>query len=311
MPERLTNLRPAQARLVSAIAEHGQLQLAAQACNMSPPAASRMLSDIERDLYAPLFERTPKGMVATFIGEVVARRAARVVAELRDMERDLMDFRSGRGGRVRVGAVTGPALGSVAPAVLALKSEAPRADIAVEVAPSAALVGALARGELDFAFARLPEDLDPADFDIQPALHENVVLLVRAGHPLAARSSLELSQLANLPWILQQRGAPIRQAVETAYAAIGRPPPGDVVTTSSLLFIMALLVESDAVAAMTREVADLMVGESIAARFRILALTNPINVVPYQLLRARDRLLSPIAQRLYQHCRERAVASSA
>lgn len=278
---------------------------------MSSPAASRMLADIERDLRTPLFERTPKGMTPTFIGHVIARRAARVVAELRDMERDLRDFRGGHGGKVRVGAVTGPALGSVVPAVRALKATAPLADIAVEVAPSAVLVGALARGDLDFAFARLPDEFDPGEFEIQPALNESIVFLVRAGHPMANRSGLELSQLANLPWILQQRGAPIRKAVDAAFAAIGRPPPSDVVTTSSLLFNMALLVESDAVAAMTREVADLMLGETIAARFDILALTNRIDVEPYLLLRARDRILSPIAQRLYNYCQENATASSA
>lgn len=299
MQSLISNLRPAQARLIAAIAERGQLQLAAQACQMTQPAASRALAEVERALNAPLFRRTPKGMEPTVIGSIVARRAQRIVLELRDMDRDLRDLRAGRGGRVRVGAVTGPALGYVVPAIQELKQTAPRADISVDVAPSIILSDALLRGDLDFALARIPADVEPADFDIAPARDEKVSLVVRAGHPLAGATAVDLADLATLPWVLQERGAPIRNAVDAGFAAIGRPSPADVVTTSSLLVIIAMLVDTDAVAAMTDEVAELIMSDRVAARFRRLDVRRPIEVEPYLLLKSRYRVLSPLAQRLY------------
>lgn len=298
MAERLANLRPAQARLIAAIARHGQLQLAAQNCRMSQPAASRMLAELERALDTPLFLRTPKGMEPTPIGEMIARRAERITLELQEMAQDLGDMRAGRGGRVRVGAVTGPALGTVVPAVRALKKEAPGAEISVEVAPSATLVQALIRGDLDFALARLPPEADRADFDIEPARNEVVSLLVRQGHPMSGNPGVTLTQLKDYPWILQQRGAPIRTAVDAAFAALGEPTPPDVTTTSSLLVILALLADSDSIAALTREVTDLIVSDRVGARFERLSLRDRLEVEPYLLLRARYRVLPPVAQRL-------------
>lgn len=309
MLERLTNLRPAQARLIAAIAERGQLQLAAQACQMTQPAASRTLAEVERMLNAPLFRRTPKGMEPTAIGTIVAQRAQRIVLELRDMDRDLRDLRAGRGGRVHVGAVTGPALGYVVPAIVALKEAAPRAEVSVDVAPSVILGEALRRGDLDFALARIPPEGEPADFDVAPARDEKVSLVVRAEHPLAEAHALDLADLAGLPWILQARGAPIRNAVDAGFAAIGRPTPADVVTTSSLLVIIAMLVGSDAVAAMTDEVAELIMSDKVGARFRRLDVRRPIEVEPYLLLTPRNRVLSPLALRLYALVRERLGAS--
>lgn len=304
MVETLTNLRPAQARLIAEIAAHGQLQLAAQSCRISQPAASRMLADLERALGTALFLRTPKGMEPTQLGTIIARRAERIVLELQEMGQDLRDLRSGHAGRVRVGAVTGPALGCVVPAVRRLKEIAPRVDVFVEVAPSAALVQALARGELDFVLARLPPEHDRADFVIEPARNEVVSLMVRAGHPMSGREAVDLAQLSDYPWILQQSGAPIHTAVANAFAATGRPTPANVTTTSSLLVIMALLAETDAVAAMSREVTNLVVSDRVGARFDRLALRDRLEVEPYFLLRARHRVLPPVALRLLALHRE-------
>jgi len=298
MPKRLANLRPVQARLIAAIAAHGQLQLAAQSCQMTQPAASRMLADLERGLETTLFLRTPKGMEPTPAGEMLARRAARIVLELRDMAQELRDLRDGHSGHVRVGAVTGPALGYVVPAIRALKQEAPGAEVSVEVGPSTTLVPALARGDLDFVLARVPPDLDRTDFEIEPAQHEIGALMVRDGHPMAAHGRVELPQLVDFPWILQQRGAPIRTAVDAAFAEAGCPTPRDVTTTSSLLVIMALMADTDSIAAMSREVTNLLLSERVGARFARLRLDTPLMIEPYLLLRARHRVLPPVALRL-------------
>ena len=72
MAEFLQNMRPAQSRLVLEVATHGQLQVAAVACGMTQPAASRMLAEIEAQLGVRLFLRTPKGMEPTPEGALIA-----------------------------------------------------------------------------------------------------------------------------------------------------------------------------------------------------------------------------------------------
>ena len=62
-------------RLIQAIAETGQLALAAERLSITQPAASRMLAGMESLIGVSLFTRHPKGMTPTPIGETLARNA--------------------------------------------------------------------------------------------------------------------------------------------------------------------------------------------------------------------------------------------
>ncbi|MEI4488455.1 LysR family transcriptional regulator [Frigidibacter sp. MR17.14] len=300
----LTNLSPRQARLIAAVADHGQLQIAAASCGMTQPAASRMLAELERVLDTRLFQRLPKGMEPTPAGVLLARHARRLVNDLGRLVEEFTDLRAGLGGAVRVGAVTGPALGQLVPAVQALKGEAPQVDISIEVGPSVQLVQMLERGDLDFALARLPSRFDQREFEFEPARDEVVQLLVRAGHPMVGQGAVAIGALHGLPWILQDRDAPIRRAIETAFHDEGHGSPPDVITTSSLLAIIALLKDSDAVAPMSQEVLDLLLNPPVAADFGRIELNRLVTVEPYLILRARGRFLSRAAERLLSLVRD-------
>ena len=64
-------------RTAAAIAEHGSLRAAARNLGVAQPSLTRGLSELEREIGAPLFERRSKGMIATPIGEAFVRRRVR------------------------------------------------------------------------------------------------------------------------------------------------------------------------------------------------------------------------------------------
>lgn len=292
----MVNLKLGQMRLVAAIAEHGQLQLAASTLALSQPAASRILSEIERTVGAPLFDRHPKGMELTEMGRVVARHAEAMVLGMRDLTRELADLREGRGGIVRTGSVTGPALGFLVPAIRQLKAATPDVQVMVDVAPSVNLVRGLMAGDYDFIIARLPEGLRRNDFTIQLAGVETVRFLARRDHPLAGQRGLPLSALGHHEWIIQDRGAPIRRVVEEELLRQGARPPANVITTSSLLLMMAFLQQSNAVAPMSAEVVALLAQSE--SGFSALDLVDELTVPPYYVIEARGRTHSPVAASL-------------
>ncbi|SEM42994.1 DNA-binding transcriptional regulator, LysR family [Gemmobacter aquatilis] len=291
-------LKPAQLRLIHEIAETRQLQLAAVAVSMTQPAASRMLSEIERAMGAPLFLRQPKGMEPTEIGHVVIRRAQAMLREMRAMAAEVRALQDGFGGTVRVGAVTGPAVGYLVPAIRQIKREAPAVEITVDVAPSRDLLRHLAAGDLDFALARVLPEFDSREFDILPMRDEKVALLVRQGHPLARASAVTLTELSDYEWIMQERGAPIREATLEAFGALGLAEPRNTVNSSSLLLMIAYLSKSDAIAPMSEEVAQLLIQTPVGAAFSVLAVPRDIRVSPYFMLSLRRRQMLPIAAKL-------------
>jgi DNA-binding transcriptional LysR family regulator len=300
------NLKPAQLRLIVEVAESGQLQMAAAATSMTQPAASRMLAEIERAVGAPLFLRQPKGMELTEIGAVMVRRARAMLREMRSMAAEVQALREGQGGAVRVGAVTGPAVGYLVPAIRAIKREAPDAEITVDVLPSRDLLRQLTAGEMDFALARVLPDFDSREFEIHPMRDEKVALLVRAGHPLARAPRVTFTELTDYEWIMQERGAPIREATLEAFGAVGLAEPRNIVNSPSLLLMIAYLSRSDAIAGMSEEVAQLLTQPPVSAGFAVLTMPREVRVSPYYMLNLRRRPLSPVAARL----RELVIAHS-
>lgn len=287
-----------QLRLIAMIAEHRQLSLAAQALSLTQPAASRALADIERICGGPIFERHARGMTPTPLGELMVRRARNAVVEIAEASAEIARYNAGLGGIVRIGAVTGGAIGTAVPVVQRLRREAPDAEVHLEVAMSRPLVNELLALRLDFVLARLPPDATVDDFEAVPAREERIDIIAGAGHPLAGAEPVGLADLLACDWVMQAPGAPIRLAVERALLAQGARPPARVTNTSSLLVTIAMLATSQAVAPVSREVAELVAGDG--SGFVALPLRERPVVAAYSLLSLRGRRLSPVAQR----CRE-------
>lgn len=292
------SLKITHLRLINAIAETGQLGLAAEAVAITQPAASRLLAEIESITGSRLFDRNPKGMELTLIGRALAQRSRSILLELRYLTREVDELKAGMCGRASVGAVTGAAVGFVIPAVQQLKAVAPKAEIHVNVEASQVLVRDLIEGRNDFILARLLGDVDANDFDIQPARTESVQLVVREGHPLAGVRNVSFGDLGSYEWVIQTHRAPIREAVDNAFQTAGAQLPENVTNTTSLLVMIANLANSSAIAPMASEVSNLLIGNQVGARFEVLQLQDPIVLPPYFLLQMKGVQLSPVASRL-------------
>lgn len=299
-------LKPAWLALLQEIAEHGQLQSAAVTLGMTQPAASRMLAEIEARVGGALFLRQPKGMTPTETGMQVIRRARVILREMTSMAADLQNLREGFAGSVRIGAVTGPAVRFLVQAVREVKQLAPAADITIDAMPSRDLLALLTAGELDMAIGRILPEFDSQALNILPMGDEKVSFMVRADHPLARAASVTLTELHGYEWIIQSRGAPIREATLAAFAGLGLSEPVNVVSSPSILLTLAYLAGGDAVAPLSDEVARLLIQPPVKAGFVVLKVPHDIRVAPYYLLDLRRRPLSPLALRL----RERLIALS-
>ncbi|WP_417263749.1 LysR family transcriptional regulator [Celeribacter sp.] len=292
--------KPIHLEFLLKIQEVGQLQVAAHLLNMTQPAASRMLKDIEERCGTTLFKRTPKGMEPTPSGEVFIKHARIVLAGLDSLEKEIVALATGMAGEVRVGSVTGPAIGVLIPAMEILRERAPNISVTIDVAPSVDLVRGLDEGKFDFVMARVPPTHDSRDLHVHPARNEQVRLLVNEVHPLLSHSNVTLEELSHYPWIMQERGSPIREAVETSFYAAGLPPPERVVNSSSLLIALALLKGTDMIAPLSEEVTGLMTSEGLGAKLRVINVAVPMTVSPYFIIRDRSRELTPAATLFYE-----------
>lgn len=293
-------LKPPHLHLILKIAETGQLQIAAAAQGISQPAASRILTEIETETGTPLFVRHAKGMESTQAGAAFIKHARTILTELDSLDAEMANMKAGLVGEVRVGSVTGPAVRCLVPAIRQIKDSAPGIEPTVEVAPSTELVRGLEEGRFDFILARLPPGHDSRPFKLMPARGEVVSLVVSRSHPLAAREKIPLAELSRYEWVIQERGSPIRQAVEHAFHTAGLPVPRNITNTSSLLVMLAILESSDAIATLSEEVAGLLTRQTLGLGVTSLDLAATVSVPPYFIIQNRAHQLSRAAERVLE-----------
>ncbi len=296
----LRHTKPSHLNLVLKIAEVGQLQIAATAVGMSQPAASRVLAELEKNAGAALFKRSAKGMETTALGDAFVRQAHVILAALEGLDSDVARLKTGEAGVVRIGSVTGPAVSTLMPALEAVRARTPDIDVTIEVGPSTELVRGLDEGRFDFVFARVPPSFHSRDLLIHPARTEIVQLLIRDTHPMAGQKNVPASALTDFDWVIQERGSPIRQAVEDAFRMANVPVPTKVTNTSSLLIVLSLLRNSNVISPQANEVANLLSGQELGARLTTIDLTETMKVTPYFIIQHRLKKMPQAAQNFYE-----------
>ncbi len=212
----------------------------------------------------------------------------------------MQDLAHGAQGEVRIGAVTGPALELVLPAIRELRVTFPEIRISVQVDTSDKLAEGLSVRGLDFYIGRLHENIDSRLVEMQVIGPEPVALIVRRGHPLTRSAPPSLGDCLGYDWVMQPPGGMQRQTVEQYLLEHGLPLPGRILGTASLLLTLALISETNAIAPVARAVAQFYAGsQSLGGNIEILDIDSDMAVAPYSLIRRRDRDMSAAAERVF------------
>lgn len=291
----LRRLKPVQLRLLAHLGEASALGEAASRIGIAQPAASRLLAEMEALLGLSLHERQGRGLRLTHVGAALARRAARIEMELFDAAQEVAEAATGRAGIVRVGSVTGPALSLILPTLTAMQRSFPDFRAEVTVATSINLCDMLREGRLDFALARVPSGETQLKATLMAS--EPLSLVVRRGHPLLVRPEITVEDLLQYDWVMGDDETLLTQTVMARLAEIGMPVPNRRISTSSFLFTLALLNQTDAIAPLATPVVDSLSGNP-SVPFVSLPVDLGLTVAPFSLVTRIGSQLTPSAQRL-------------
>ncbi len=295
-------------RILAELLETHQVSAAASRLNMTQPTASRLLAEAETIVGVPLYERHPRGIRFTVMGQTLAERARRLLRDLDQTDRELEEMGRGTRGTVNIGAVTGPALEIVLPVIRQARVAHPNIRVNVTVDLSDKLNADLLAGKIDFYIGRLPTDMDPRPYLTRTIGAEPLSLVVREGHPLTHMSSPTLGDCLSYDWILQPQGGLLRTTVESYLLGKGYALPDRVLGTSSILLTLALIANSNGIGALARAVARFYAnhdGLGLGTGIVVLPLADDIRVTPYSLIRFRDLEPAPAAQTMFTMIHER------
>lgn len=303
-----SHLKTRQLVLLVELGRHGSILHAAQAANLTQPAASKLLADLEHALGVKLFERLPRGVAPTWYGEVMIRRAGAALAELDAGHQEVMELLSGLSGRVTVGSVLTPSATLLPAAIVALKARQPRVHVAITVDTSKLMIQHLRNGELDLVIGRVLDSESAAQLSFEPLIDEPHSVIVRAGHPLVGRSDLSLKELSHQSWILPPTGSILRDRLTALFLTAGLDQPQQAVETLSLPVVASLLMQSDMVVALPEE---LVTPYLDAGLLTVLPFELGLRMDAYGIVTRRGHQLPPGAELMLTCLREEAARRAA
>ncbi|MCC7274211.1 MAG: LysR family transcriptional regulator [Alphaproteobacteria bacterium] len=196
-------------RYLVALAETRHFGRAAELCHVTQPAMSAQIRELEEMLGIDLVERRRGAIAITSEGEEIVRRAAAVVASVRDIE-DLA--------RQRQGVLVGPlALGiipTVAPYLLplclaTLRARHPRLEPRLRETRTTSLLAELAAGRIDVAILALP--VDRPELETLALFTDRFLLATAADDPDAAAGPADAATIRPERLLLLEDGHCLRE----------------------------------------------------------------------------------------------------
>ncbi len=274
-----------------AVAETGQMTLAAARVHLSQPAVSVQLKKLEEELGERLFDRTARGLILTAAGALfldqvrIALRAiesgVEAVAELTGLER----------GTLHVGGGATATTYLLPPLLRRFHDLFPRVTISVREQGSRHVVEAIARGELDLGIVTFTPELSERPVRLIPWLRDELVLIVPPGHRLEGRGVFEDTDLEGEQLVLFEAGSAVRRLIDERLNASG--------------IERSIVMELRSIAAIKQMVAA-GIGCGFVSRFALtdtetgLAASDGGLSRQLALVQHRDRQRSPSARRFVE-----------
>lgn len=228
------------------IHREGSLKRACAVLNLTQPALSKTLKELEEILGTVLMRRDRGGVRLTPEGAVFLEGAETSLAALRRGVDGVAALRRGGGGVLRVGAMPSVAAWLMPRAVAAFRRVAPDVTLELRDGPHGFLVSELRTGRVDLVVGRLGAPTTMQGLSFTQLYVERVVCVARAGHPLCAQVAVPLAALADWPVIYPPDDAAIRPLIARHLIGAGVPIPPDRIESVSGPFGRHYVQGSDA-----------------------------------------------------------------
>lgn len=239
-------------QLFVAAVEQGSILKAAEVENISQPALTRRLRNLESDLRVTLIERTNRGVRPTPDGLLVYERASALVSAARKLRQDMRDQRSHQRHQLWVGVGVGCET-LFGHALKLFTERRPDVELGARVDFFDNLVSQMRAGKLDLIFSIDPLGGKVPDFETGYMGELVSSFACRAGHPLLGRDDIDPVTLAAASWAVWDSPAATHY-LEANFLRLGHGLPRVTVRTNSCDLMKAAILSTDSIALVPRHV---------------------------------------------------------
>lgn len=239
-----------------AVVETGSITAATAHTGLTQQALSKSLSRLEDSVGGKLFERETRGMSLTRLGETVTEHARDVVASAGRLTTAAAAELGLERGKLVIGLSPIAATTRPGRRVAAFAEKHPGLRIDIEAGVGRNFVAALHRGEIDLAITSTMDGSQDSVL-IEPIDEEPWGVAGRKRHS-RLKSAQTLADLVRCQWMLGRNTNLLDEAIGASFAAAGCQHPRPGVMTTSVLFALATLVQSNYLSILPRSLCDTM-----------------------------------------------------
>jgi len=215
---------------------------AAERLHVTQSTLSHQIRQLEDEVGTRLFDRIGKRVALTQAGDEFLHHALKALHEIDLGLGALRQDAQEAAGELRIGSTHTFNLGFIPDCIASFRQRHPQVRVVVEELAADLIAARLQQGTLDLGIAYRPGAPGPLQFE--PLYHEEMVLVVAPGHPLARRKRVRMVELHRLPMVLLPASFATRQMLDECFRSCGAEPQV-VAEINTLAPIMDLVAKTE------------------------------------------------------------------
>ncbi len=207
-----------------AVALHRSFSRAAEALDITQPAVSIQVQELEKSLGVTLFHRRPGGLRVTEVGEAVYAYAQQIFALSRRMLETVEELQGLKTGHLRLGASTTPGEFVLPTAVGRFRQLYPGIRVELVIANTRSIIQRILNREMDLGMIGDRAEEHSGELELVHYLDDEIVLVAAPGSPISRQQPLTPQKVVEAGLVVREEGSATRRAAETHFEGLGVSP---------------------------------------------------------------------------------------
>jgi DNA-binding transcriptional LysR family regulator len=285
--------------ILLAVIDTGSMGKAATRLNISQPAVSKAIVELETALGVQLVDRSRRGAVATPYGLALGRRGVSIFNDLRQGVQDIEFLADPTKGEVHIGTTEPLAMSIIGPVIDGLSRKYPRMFFNVVTGDTATLYRDVTDRKIELAICRMIGPL-PDELAAEILFYDAFAIMTAANNPLTRRRKITLADLVNEPWTLYPHDSFFGSVIADAFRANGHEPPRPTVASLSLHVQIELLATGRFLTVLP---SFLLKFAGRTAPLKALPVALPNSRMPIGIITLKNRTITPVAEQFIESVR--------